>query len=78
MKCRKVTNVHVERARENMTQQQLAEKSGLSRQSIHSIENGKFIPTVTTALRLAEVFGKKVEDLFSLKKYSENGLPKGH
>lgn len=78
MKGKKVTNIHVERARSRMTQQQLAEKTGATRQTIHAIESGKWIPTVTTALKIANALTVTIEDLFSLKQYSENGLPKGH
>lgn len=47
-----------------MTQIELAEKIGVSRMTIYSIESGKFIPSTLLALRLAGVFGKRVEDIF--------------
>ena len=55
----------------DLTQQGLAEKVGCSRQTIHSIESGKFIPSVELALRLAQVLNVKVEDLFYFPKESK-------
>lgn len=49
-----------------MTQKQLAERAGVSRQSIIAVEQGKFRPSVELALKLAEVFQVAVEDLFQL------------
>ena len=57
---------HYRRLRDDMTQQQLAEATGVSRQSIISIETGKYRPTVELALKLARALGVAVEDLFSL------------
>lgn len=54
------------RLREEMTQQQLAEATGVSRQSIISIESGKYRPSVELALKLARALEARVEDLFSL------------
>jgi putative transcriptional regulator len=49
-----------------MTQELLAEKVGVSRQTIIAIEKGKYTPSVSLALRLARVFTIRVEDLFHL------------
>lgn len=49
-----------------MTQAQLAERVGVTRQTIHSIETGKYKPTIELALRLARELGVAVEDLFEL------------
>jgi putative transcriptional regulator len=49
-----------------MTQAQLAERVGVTRQTIHSIETGKYKPTIELALRLAQELGVAVEDLFEL------------
>ena len=54
-----------------MTQAELAEKVEVSRQTIIAIEQGKFNPSVKLALRLAELFGCQVEDIFYLKKEGE-------
>jgi len=62
---------HVRRYRRQlheMTQQQLAERVGVTRQTIHSIERGRYNPSVGLALRLAEVFGVSVEALFELER----------
>ena len=47
-----------------MTQKELAERVGVTRQTILSIEKGKYTPSVALALHLAEVFEVRVEDLF--------------
>jgi len=49
-----------------MTQQELADRAGVTRQSIISIERGRYRPSVELALRLARVLGIAVEDLFQL------------
>ena len=49
-----------------MTQQELARRVGVTRQTILSIEKNKFRPSVELALLLAEFFKVKVEDLFEL------------
>ena len=59
--------LRVERARLQMTQAELAEKVSVSRQAVISIENGKYVPSTILAIRLAAVFGKKVDDIFFLR-----------
>ena len=49
-----------------ISQQQLAEAVGVSRQTIYAIENGKFIPSTELALKLSAYFGKTVNELFQL------------
>ena len=49
-----------------MTQLQLAERSGVSRQTISDIETGKHDPTISVALLLARALGVKVDNLFKL------------
>lgn len=51
---------------DGMTQQDLADRVGVTRQTILSIEKGKYNPSVGLAIRLAQVFGVAVEELFSL------------
>jgi putative transcriptional regulator len=51
---------------DGMTQQQLAERVGVTRQTIISIERGRYRPSVELALRLARVFAVPVEELFEL------------
>lgn len=61
-------SIKVERAKKNWTQGDLAEKIGISRQSVNSIETGKFIPSTLLALKMAKVFGVSVELIFQLEK----------
>lgn len=49
------------------TQEELAKKVGVSRQSINSIERGKYIPSLPLALMFARVFGSSIDALFQLK-----------
>ena len=60
--------IKVERAKKNWIQEDLANKIGVSRQSINSIETGKFIPSTVLALKIAKVFGTTVEVIFQLEK----------
>ncbi len=60
--------IRVERARQGLTQADLAEKVGVTRLTIHSIETGKFNPSVLLALKIAAIFGRAVEELFELEK----------
>jgi len=59
-------NLRVARAIKNITQGDLAKEISVSRQTIHSIENNKFVPSVLLALKLADFFDMKVDELFSL------------
>jgi putative transcriptional regulator len=58
--------IRVERAEVRMTQQQLADAIGVSRQTINAIESGKFVPSTVLALKMAQIFEKQVEDIFIL------------
>lgn len=59
--------IRVARAELRMTQQQLADATEVSRQTINAIESGKFVPSTILALKIARIFGKSVEDIFSLE-----------
>jgi len=48
------------------TQALLAERTGVSRKTVNTVENGIFIPSVIVALKLAAALGTSVEELFSL------------
>jgi putative transcriptional regulator len=61
-------NLHVERAIKKLTQAELADRVGVSRQTINSIESNKYIPSTLLALKIARVFGKSVEEIFQLEK----------
>ena len=60
-------NIRVERAIKRMTQQDLADLIRVSRQTINAIEAEKYIPSAVLLLKIASVFEKKVEDIFSLE-----------
>jgi putative transcriptional regulator len=47
-----------------MTQQQLAEQVGVTRQTINAIEAGKYSPSLEVAFRMAEIFGVRVDEVF--------------
>jgi len=47
-----------------MTQQQLADRTGVSRQTIVAIEKGNYSPSLELAFRIARVFGKSIEEVF--------------
>ncbi len=59
--------IKVERARHNLTQQDLAEKVKVSRQTINSIEAGKYVPSTVLALKISKVFGVSLEEIFELE-----------
>lgn len=59
--------IKVERARHNLTQAELAEQLGISRQTVQAIETNKFNPSVTLALKMARFFKVTVEYLFRLE-----------
>ena len=56
----------IERAILNITQEQLAEKIGVSRQTINSVEKNRFVPSTLLALKLSMLFGKPVNEFFEL------------
>lgn len=60
--------IKIERAIHNLTQDELAQKIHVSRQTIHAIEAGKYVPSTVLALRLARLFQKPVEEIFELEK----------
>lgn len=60
-------SIKVERAKQDMTQADLAEKIGVSRQSINAIEKNKYVPSTVLALKIAKLFNTTVEDIFFLE-----------
>jgi putative transcriptional regulator len=52
--------------RDDMSQEALAEAVGITRQTILSIEKGKFVPSTLLALKLAKFFNKPLEEIFYL------------
>lgn len=59
--------LRVERAIKNITQADLAEAIGVSRQTINTIESNKYVPSTVLALKIARVFSKPVEAIFELE-----------
>lgn len=67
---------HLEELRERngWTQQELADRVEVSRQTIISLENGRYNPSILLAFRLSRLFGQKIEDIFL---YSEEEINNG-
>ncbi len=59
--------IKVLRAERNMTQEELAQAIGVSRQTINAIEKEKFDPGLVTAFRIARIFGKTIEEVFEYR-----------
>jgi putative transcriptional regulator len=60
-------SLKVERAKKNYTQADVAEKVNVSRQTINSIEIGKYVPSTLLALKIARVFETTVNSIFQLE-----------
>jgi len=60
-------NLKVERARQRMSQQELADRLNVSRQTINAIELGKFNPSTLLSLKMSKLFGISVNELFFLE-----------
>ncbi|MDD2242721.1 MAG: helix-turn-helix transcriptional regulator [Bacteroidales bacterium] len=61
-------SIKVERAVLNISQQELADKIGVSRQTINAIETGRYIPSTVLALKIAAVFHKSANEIFTLER----------
>ena len=59
-------DLHRLRSERGLTQEDLARRAGVSRKTINTIERGRFVPSTVLALRIASVFGCRVEDVFWL------------
>jgi len=57
----------IQRAIHDLTQDDLAKRISVSRQTINTIESGKYIPSTALALKMAKTFGITVEELFQLE-----------
>ncbi|RJR25766.1 transcriptional regulator [Candidatus Microgenomates bacterium] len=53
------------RARHSLTQEQLADKIGVSRQTVNAIESNKYLPSLGLAFKIARLFKVNIEDIFS-------------
>ncbi|MES2808822.1 MAG: helix-turn-helix transcriptional regulator [Bacteroidota bacterium] len=60
-------SLRVERAIKNISQAELAQLIGVSRQTINTIESNKYVPSTVLALKIARVFEKPVEEIFLLE-----------
>jgi len=60
------------RTQNGWTQQDLADRVGVSRQTIISLERGRYNPSITLAFRLARQFEKKIEELFLYSEEEDN------
>jgi len=58
--------IKVGRAIHELTQEDLAKIVGVSRQTINSIEKGRYVPSTILAIKIANVFGKSVNEVFEL------------
>lgn len=61
------SKIHVYRATKRMTQQELADKVGVSRQTIMQLEKNRYNPSMLLAYSIAQEFGVSIEDLFDFK-----------
>jgi len=59
--------VHELRLEKKMTQEELAQKVGVTRQTIIAIEKGNYTPSVLLSLKISKVFKERLEDVFFLK-----------
>ena len=66
--CQMKNTIKVERAIRNLTQEDLAKKVSVSRQTINAMEANKYVPSTVLALKIANVFKKSVEEIFILEK----------
>ncbi|MBL8121427.1 helix-turn-helix transcriptional regulator [Candidatus Saccharibacteria bacterium] len=57
-------NLVVLRAQHQLSQTELADKLDVSRQTIHAIEAGKYDPSLPLAFKIAQLFGKAIEEIF--------------
>ena len=65
MESRRISNrIKVWRAEYDLTQQQLAEKVGVTRQTINALEKGKYVPSLELAFRIARLFDTAIEEVF--------------
>lgn len=60
-------NIKVQRAIKNITQAELAERIQVSRQTINTIESGKYVPSTVLAIKIAKIFERQVEEIFELE-----------
>lgn len=64
--------IKIFRAMHSLTQEQLAEKINVTRQTIIAIESNKYLPSLGLAFKIANIFGVKIEDVFNSEENNEN------
>jgi putative transcriptional regulator len=62
-----INKIKVERAVNNLTQEQLADLVSVTRQTINAIELKKFVPSTVLALKICKIFNKRVDEVFILE-----------
>ncbi|TVR85789.1 MAG: transcriptional regulator [Saprospirales bacterium] len=60
--------VRITRLTQNISQTELAERTGVSRQTIYSVEQGRYVPSTVLALKICSVLDKSVQDVFELER----------
>ena len=65
--CQMKNNIKVERAIKSLTQEDLANRVSVSRQTINAMEANKYVPSTVLALKISKVFNKTVEEIFFLE-----------
>jgi len=60
-------SLKIERAIHNLTQEDLAKQIDVSRQTINSIETGRYVPSTVLALKISKIFEKPVNEIFNLE-----------
>jgi putative transcriptional regulator len=65
--------IRVLRAEERWSQAELAERLGVSRQTVNAVENDKYDPSLPLAFRISRIFGRPIEEIF---KYDDTELTK--
>lgn len=65
-------NIKVLRAMHDMTQEDLAKKLGVTRQTIIAIEKNKYLPSLYLAFKITRLFKVKMEDVFKFEEYGKN------
>ena len=66
-------SIKVERARLELTQEQLAERIGVTRQTINAIEKGRYVPSTVLSLKIASICGRPLEEIFRLEELDWSG-----
>ena len=62
--CRRLIELSIVLDKRNMTQQHLADRIGVTRQTVNAIEGGKYSPSLEVAFRIASVFERPLEEVF--------------